>query len=279
MSAPQLPPVPEARVLPFRRPTSAVRVRRRNPWLALGRHFAQALVLVGAPVGVALWLLVSPTFALAAVDVSGNRYVESTWVERKLAPLAGRNLFRLELESVSRLLADSPWIESLVVEKRLPDRLEIVISERRPVALLRADSSLSYVDARGRRIAPFDPSRGPGDLLLLSATAQGEAELAGALAVEAELGRAAPRWAATLSEVEVLGEGDFRLHLGALDFPLLVRAGTLRERLDQLLPLLPALAERYGSVRFVDLRFDRRIVFQPATRERSGEWPRQNSTS
>lgn len=279
MSAPQLPPVPEARVLPFRRPVSAVRVRRRNPWLALGRHFAQALLLVGAPVGIALWLLVSPTFALAAFEVSGNRYVESAWVERRLAPLVGTNLFRLELESVSLLLAESPWIDGLVVEKRLPDRLEIVIAERQPVALLRSGASLAYLDARGRRIAPFDPSRGPGDLLLVSAASQGESDLVGALGVEAELARVAPKWAATLSEVEVLGEGDFRLHLGALDFPLLVRAGTLGERLAQVSPLLPVLSERYGSVRFVDLRFDRRILFQPATRERSGEWPRQNSTS
>ena len=74
---------------------------------------------------------------------------------------------------------------------------------------------------------------------------------------------AAPDWAATLSEVEVLGEGDYRLHLGALEFPLLVRAGTLASRLATLRPMLPELERRYGRLAFVDLRFESRILLQP----------------
>lgn len=279
MSAPQLPPVPEARVLPFRRPSSAVRVRRRNPWLALGRHFLQALVLVGAPAALALWLLSSPTFALAAVEVAGNRHVEARWVERQLAPLVGENLIRLELGRVEELIAANPWVDGLVLEKRLPNRLLVVLAERQPQALLRAGSALSYLDGAGEVIAPFDPRFGPADLLLVSVATRVESGFAGALAVSAELAACAPEWAPTLSEVEVLGEGDFRLHLAALDFPLLVRAGTLAARLGDVARLLPELERRYGGVRFIDLRFDRRIVFQPAAREGSGEWPRQNSTS
>ena len=37
---------------------------------------------------------------------------------------------------------------------------------------------------------------------------------------------AAPAWARTLSEVEILGDEDYRLFLGALPFPLIVRRGT-----------------------------------------------------
>ena len=64
--------------------------------------------------------------------------------------------------------------------------------------------------------------------------------------------------------IEVLGAGDFRLYLGALSFPLLVRAGTLKARLGELEKLLPKLNKRYPKLAFIDLRFDRRIIFQPA---------------
>ena len=64
-----------------------------------------------------------------------------------------------------------------------------------------------------------------------------------------ELEAIAPRWAASLSEVEVLGEGDFRLYLGALSFPLLVRAGTLKERLAELEKLLPRLERALREAR------------------------------
>ena len=123
---------------------------------------------------------------------------------------------------------------------------------------------VAYLDEQGRKIASFDPLRGPRDLLLVSVSPATGAAPAGAFAVARELEASAPHWAATLSEVEVLGEGDFRLYLGALTFPLLVRAGTLKERLSELEKLLPRLSQRYAKLAFIDLRFDRRIIFQPA---------------
>jgi len=282
-----------ARVLPFRRPSRAVRVRRKNPWLALARHFAQALLVVGAPAVTALWLFTSPTFALTALDVGEHTFVERAWVERTLASLTGTNLFRVELTDVRRRLAEHPWIERVTVEKRLPNRLRVDWVEKRPAALLRSASSLAYLDAAGRPIAPFDPLRGPADLLLVSATAKvdpmsagapsaAESEIVGAYRIAGELEAARPEWGATLSEVEVLGSGDYRLHVAALDYPLLVRGGTLAERFRDLAPLLPELEQRYGGIAFIDLRFDRRIIFQPAPREtprRTSEWPKQSSTS
>lgn len=262
MSARELPPL-EAKVLPFRRPSAAVRFRRKSPWLTLGKPFVQAATMVGMPFALGLWLFTSPTFGLSAIEVEGNRFVETAWIERALAPLTGENLLRLSLPAVESAVAAHPWIERLTIDKRLPDRLRLVVEERRPAALLRAGGALVYLDAAGHTIAPFDPLRGPGDLLLVSVATLPGAELSGAFAIASELERAAPEWAASLSEIEVLGEGDFRLHLAALDFPLTVRAGTLAERAAELRRLLPELARRYGALAFVDLRFERRVLLQP----------------
>lgn len=262
MTARELPPL-EGKVLPFRRPSSAVRFRRKSHWVTLGRPFLQAFSLVGLPCLAGLWLFTSPTFGLAAIEVEGNRYVETAWVERALEPLVGENLLRLSLPTVESAVAANPWVARVTLDKRLPDRLRLVVEERRPAALLRTAGGLVYLDEQGRSIAPFDPLRGPGDLLLVSVATLPGAELGGAFAVAGELARAAPDWAQGLSEVEVLGEGDYRLHLAALEFPLLVRAGTLGARAAELRRLLPELSRRYGALAFVDLRFERRIVLQP----------------
>lgn len=268
MTARDLAPASEARVLPFRRPSSAVRVRRRSPWLVLGRHFAQALVLVGGPLALGLWLFSSPTFALARLGVDGNHFVERAWVDRTLSPLLGENLLSLPLPLVEELLSANPWVAGVTVEKRLPNELRVSLVERRPAALLRDGMQLVYLDEQGRPIAAFDPQRDPlrdsRDLLLISVSPATGAAPAGAFDVARELATSAPEWAGTLSEVEVLGEGDFRLYLGALSFPLLVRAGTLKERVRELERLLPRLDQRYPKLAFIDLRFDRRIIFQPA---------------
>ena len=264
MTTRDLAPAAEARVLPFRRPSSAVRVRRKSPWLVLGRHFAQALVLVGGPLALGLWLFSSPTFALARIDLDGNRFVDRAWVDRALLPLLGSNLLSLPLPLVEELLSTNPWVEGVTVQKRLPNGLRIALVERRPAALLRDGTTLVYLDERGRTIAAFDPSRGLHDLLLVSVSPRTAVAPAGAFEVARELAAIAPRWADTLSEVEVLGEGDYRLYLGALAFPLLVRIGTLKERLAELEKLMPELDRRYLKLAFIDLRFDRRIIFQPA---------------
>lgn len=264
MTARDLSPAAEARVLPFRRPANAVRVRRRSLWLVFGRHFAQALVLVGGPVALGLWLFSSPTFALARLGVEGNHFVERAWVDRTLSPLLGENLLSLPLPLVEELLSANPWVEGVTVQKRLPNELRVALLERRPAALLRDGLKLVYLDEQGQPIATFDPMRGPRDLLLVSVSPATGAAPAGAFEVARELGAIAPEWAESLSEIEVLGEGDFRLYLGALSFPLLVRAGTLKERLGELEKLLPKLDKRYPKLAFIDLRFDRRIIFQPA---------------
>lgn len=253
----------EGNVLPFRRRSAAVRVRRRNPWLRFAGPLLRAVVLFGAPVAVGFWLFTSPTFALARVEIEGNRYVDTVWIEQATGRFQGENLVLLSLPEVESAVVSNPWIAGVTFEKRLPDRLHMVITERQPAALLRSPAGLVVLDSEGRPIAHWEPGLGGGDLLLVSLGTATEIDLKGALEIGSELERAAPDWAATLSEVEALSEDDFRLYLGALPFPLLVRAGTLAERLPTLRSLLPQMERRYDALRSVDLRFERRIVFQP----------------
>jgi len=253
----------EGKVLPFRRPSAAVRVRRRNPWLRLGGAAARAVAVVGVPSTIALWLLAGPTFALSGVDVVGARRVDSAGVRAAIAPFVGENLIRLPLESIESRVLEDPWIASARIEKRLPDRLRVELVEREPAALLRSGDGLMLLDRAGQPIAPWTVGSDPGDLVLVSVGATRAVDLEGALAVAAELGQAAPRWAPTLSEVVALSEDDFRLYLGALPFPIVVRGGTLAERLPALAALLPELERRYPGIEQADLRIPRRIVFQP----------------
>jgi cell division protein FtsQ len=258
----------EARVLPFRRRSAAVRVRRRNPWLALLGPLARAATVVVTPLALGLWLFTAPSFALGRIDVAGNRVVPTGWVEQALASFGGENLFRLPLGVVEQRIAANPWVERVTVAKRLPNRLEVELVERRPAALLRTADGLTVLDREGHIVAPWTPELGAENLLLVSVGTVGGIGLGGALDVADELRQVEPDWAATLSEVEVLSEEDFRLYIGSLPFPVAVRRGTLAQRLPALRDLLPELERRYPALGAVDLRFERRLIFQPVV-ERS----------
>lgn len=254
----------EARVLTFRRRPYAARRKRKSPWRVLFTGLLSAVAVVGLPLTLVAWVLTSPRFALQRVEVEGGERVPPSWVESALAPLHGRNLVRLPLGEAERLVAQHPWVEAVEVSKRLPDRLRVRVRERRPAALLRRGADVVYLDAAGREIAPLEDGAHGVDLLLVSLGGEGVETVSSALELAQELEQAAPEWAARLSEVEVLGEGDFRITTGALPFPLVVRAGTLAQRVAGLHELLAQIERRYPKVESVDLRFARRIVVQPA---------------
>lgn len=264
------------RVLDFRRRSAPVRRRRKSFLAQLLRPMVAAVIVVALPVGAGAWVLTAPRFGLSAVDVHVEppvRRVQAEAVKETLAPFLGNNLVRLSLPEVASRIEANPWVRTVELEKELPDRLKVRLTEREPVALLlRQGGALVYADVEGQPIAPVasekaaEEARGAGLLVVSFGKAP---HLAGggvvsALDVAGELGRVQPDWAASLSRIEVLGEEDFRLFSDALPFPLLVTRGQVGPKAVRLKELLPQLTSRYPRIEAVDLRFSRRIVVQPA---------------
>ncbi|HXO18326.1 MAG TPA: FtsQ-type POTRA domain-containing protein [Thermoanaerobaculia bacterium] len=266
-TGPALGAVAGGRVLDFRRRPALPRRRRRSFWLSLARPLSTALALVGLPVGLTAWVLTSPRFELRKLLVEGTQRIPAARVREALAPLLRENLVGLPLERVAALLHSQSWVESVEIEKELPDRLRVIVRERRPVVLLRAGGAaqgLAWGDAEGRSIAPVREGESTEGFLVVGLPHPVPGAAAKALGVAAELRRANPDWAALLSEVEVLDGDDFRLHTRALPFALLVRGGQVAPKAQRLAALLPELGRRYTGLEAVDLRFPRRIVVEPA---------------
>jgi cell division protein FtsQ len=262
------------RLLDFRRGGSPRR-RRRSVLPSLLKPLTVALLVVALPLGLVTWVLTTGRFELRDVLVDGaSPRIPLMGVRRDLAPFFGDNLVLLSLPAVEETLRRDPWIDTVEVSKELPDRLRVAVTERRPVALLMRGNRLVFADSGGRAIAPVgspEEQEAARRLKLVVVTfppASHSARMpadavAGALEVAGELGRVEPDWAASLSQIEVLGEEDYRLHSGALRFPLLVTRGQVGEKLRRLETLMPELDRRYPVIQAIDLRFSHRIVVQP----------------
>lgn len=256
----------DGRVLPFRRPPSAVKRLRRHLLVRLARPFSGALLLVGLPTASVWWLLTAPRFGLRTIAVEGGERVSAAWVKETLAPAHGYNLIQLPLETLGARLASHPWVLGVDLHKELPDRLRVRIIEKRATALLRSGSQLFYLDPAGATIDRYDPAAGPIDFLVVTRPAGVNGEPAGALELAQEIERERPDWAAGLSEIEILGERDYRITTETLPFPLLLEAGDWARRARYLETLLPQILDRYDGVAAVDLRFSRRLIVQPTVR-------------
>jgi len=262
-----------ARVLDFRRRGAPPRRRRRHPLLLLARPLAAAVGVVLLPLGLGAWVLTSHRFALADVVVEGGtQRVKPEWVRQALAPYRGANLLRLPLAEAAEVLQKNPWVQSVELQKELPGRLRVALTERRPVALLRSGEGLVYADPDGRPIMQVDsvPEAHKAGLLEVFFSHPVPGGMESALEVAGELGRVRPDWSAALTRIDVLGEEDFRLHTDALPFSLVVTRGEVGPKARRLEELLPELERRYPVIDSVDLRFSRRIVVQPGAPARTG---------
>jgi len=98
------------------------------------------------------YLLVSPEMALIhsdQVQVAGNQYVPRGRVLEIFAADRNRSVLRVPLEERRRQLETIPWVEQATVRRALPNRIEVEITERTPIAFLREGSDLALVDVHG----------------------------------------------------------------------------------------------------------------------------------
>jgi hypothetical protein len=67
-----------------------------------------------------------------------------------------------------------------------------------------------------------------------------------------------------VEDVEVLGEGEYRVRTAALPYPLLLEAGTVAPAVVNFERMLPQIAGRVREIGEADLRSPRRLVIRPA---------------
>ena len=93
----------------------------------------------------------TPIFTLQRVEVSGISYLTREQVLEIGRIHTGEPLFQLQTDAVAQNLMHDLRIESAVVRRRLPDRLEIEVVERKPVATV-ACTWISTTMARSSRL-------------------------------------------------------------------------------------------------------------------------------
>jgi len=130
------------------------RVRRRPARRPV--RWLRILGGVGAAAGVAVtlalaahWALTSPRFAVTAVEVRGASRVPPERILEVSGIVHGANLWRINPEHVRARLEELPEIRRADVVRELPNRVSIVIEERRPFTLVHA-GRLHWLDEEGR---------------------------------------------------------------------------------------------------------------------------------
>ena len=251
----------------FLRATDAGRVRRNQRRIAVERLLAilrNVLVALGVLAG-AGWLYLhtrsDSRFAVKHVEIAGAAHTPHAMLEAQTRQYAGLNLFRIDIARVQRDLESLPWIRRVNIEKKLPDTLRIMISEREPIALLRDRERLLYVDAEGTSIAELSAAAGNDDLPVIAHAAG--LELARTIDLLQTLHAADAELYSRIGEIRPIAPRGFAVFDRELRTTVYVNAEDAIEKWRELYAVTRADRLFAGSIEYADLRFADRLIVKP----------------
>jgi cell division protein FtsQ len=261
-----------------------VEVRRRNFGPKFGKKSwpVYRRVLVGSAItavsGVVLgaaayFLLFSPRVLLASLDqveITGNRFVPASAAAAVFEPDLGRSILRIPLDARRQELDAMPWVESVVLQRVLPNRIRVELTERQPIAFLRLPDDLALIDAHGVILERpleadfhFPVVGGITDAL---APADREQRMQNFAEFMKEIEMVRPNAADQVSEADLSDAQDIRASMVGLGAdPVLVHFGDsdFANRYRLLVENIDQWRSTAGRVDSVDLRFARQVVVNP----------------
>ena len=109
---------------------------------------ATAVITAGGGAGLH-WLLTTPRFAVASVEVRGISRVAPDQILAAAAIQRGTNIFKLDTLGVTGRVESLPEVRRADVVRELPNRVVISVEERRPFTLVHG-GRLHWMDEEGR---------------------------------------------------------------------------------------------------------------------------------
>jgi len=182
--------------------------------------------------------------------------------------LVGRNIFAVDLDSLSANLSTNPRVRNVQAVRRLPGTIEIRIAERSPVALVNW-GALVEIDGEGT-VLPPQATRLPPDLPIVSGIQPPPGDIYGRRleSNEAEMvldllhaiATVEPLLIERVSEIVVDGERGIVLTMADADQHIYLGMGNFRQKLLHLTRVVREISERRRRPRVFDLRFRDQVV-------------------
>lgn len=260
-------------------PVMHQRVDRRRRLARRARALGQgalALVAVASLLGAGAlgvrWLLTSPRFAVADVAVRGTSRLAAAEIIAASGIRRGANLWRLDARAAAAGVESLAAVRRAEVVRTFPNRVTIVVEERRPFTLVHA-GRLHWIDEEGVRVASearavsvsLPVISGLTDEEIAAASrAPSERVLTGVRLIRTLL-RAGSPLVSQISEVDV-GRSDGPVLYTVDGIEVRIGAEEWDSRIPRLVGVLAQVASSGQPVSAIDLRFRDQVVLKPAVR-------------
>ncbi|TFG35931.1 MAG: FtsQ-type POTRA domain-containing protein [Desulfobacterales bacterium] len=227
---------------------------------------AFALIIAGGIIGIIAYqgLSRSVFFQVEEVNIKGCVRTTSNEIFSWSGLDVKTNLWAVRIGRIRKKLESQNWIATAEVKRNWPNKLAIVVSERKPIALLSLRSGLYYIDRGGvvfAEVLPVDDRDFPviTGLGIENVSEVNEVEwLQEALdfIVYAEKGTVVlPKQ--NISEIHLAPEGDLVLFMADHAFPVYLGKGDMKTKYHRLSTVLSWLyrKQKYDLAASIDMNY------------------------
>jgi cell division protein FtsQ len=121
-------------------------------------------------------IAIAQGFTPRIIEITGRNHTDKQDIAAIANQMKGKSILAIDLMAMREDILQLGWVEDVVIIRTLPDKLEIRLSERQPVALLQSAKGHQLIDASGAVIHGANPANFNH---LIVASGKGAAERAG----------------------------------------------------------------------------------------------------
>lgn len=92
---------------------------------------------------------------LKRLIIEGDENISSQEILEAVAAKKGDPILKLNLREIKDRLESNKWVETAIIERRLPSDLHISVIERKAIAIWQFQNKLYLIDQDGSRITPY----------------------------------------------------------------------------------------------------------------------------
>ncbi len=93
--------------------------------------------------------ILSSNLNIQKIKIENNSVIESDKIKKKLSFLYEENLFFLNINDIKENLNDETFIESFSIKKIYPNKIKLIIVEKKPIAILHNKKKKFYISDKG----------------------------------------------------------------------------------------------------------------------------------
>src|SRR5262245_57862655 len=205
------------------------------------------------------------------IEVLGTHNVPRAQIMEVMGGDIGRNVFFIPLSERKAQLEKIPWVESASVMRFVPNRLQIEIRERTPIAFARVGSRISLIDAGGTLMELPNSGKQKYSFPVILGMNPGEplSTRAARMKIYNELIRQldseGAHYSQDLSEVDITDQEDVKVLANDAAGAVLVHLGSsdFLSRYKIYVTHLRAWRQQFDKLESVDLRYEHQIIVNP----------------